>query len=174
MTTVPEAQVTVRFISLTKTDDLPAILGDTDFISRRIAPQTRVGCITPEPDLVLCESRDQRCSDDDREKTPTRIRHRDATPTTATNRFLALSELAYYLIFGSFVVMTVKNEPDPSWVVDGALTPHLLQLSVATAGSLLLLVAPLEVLAVVAMPLIGLIHVAPHRQRWWRPIEPKA
>ena len=78
-----------------------------------------------------------------------------ANPATAM-RFLALLDVAYYLAFSAFVLMTVTIEPDPSWLAPAA-TAEVLTHQVARLGGLALLMGLLHSLTIVLLPVLGLV-----------------
>jgi len=75
-----------------------------------------------------------------------------ANPRTGKN-FLVLMDIAYYLIFGSYVLFVIQWQRDPGWTqtVSGA----QLQASVARIGGMGLLMGLLHGLNVLMLPVIG-------------------
>ncbi len=78
-----------------------------------------------------------------------------ANPPTAM-RFLALLDLAYYLAFSSFVLMTATIEPYPSWLAPSG-TTEVLTHQAARLGGLALLMGLLHSLTIVALPVLGVV-----------------
>jgi hypothetical protein len=78
-----------------------------------------------------------------------------ANPPTAT-RFLSLLDVAYYLAFSSFVLMTATIEPYPSWLEQHG-TAEVLTHQVARMGGLALLMGLLHSLTIVVLPILGLV-----------------
>jgi hypothetical protein len=74
-----------------------------------------------------------------------------ANPRTGKS-YLVLTDVAYYLIFTSFVLFTVTFVPPLEWRVStGAQLEH----EVARVGGILLMIGVLHALNVVALPVIG-------------------
>ncbi|MFM2076877.1 MAG: hypothetical protein RJA49_767 [Actinomycetota bacterium] len=74
-----------------------------------------------------------------------------ANPRTGKS-YLVLTDVAYYLIFTSFVLFTVTFVPPFEWRVStGAQLEH----EVARVGGILLMIGVLHALNVVALPVIG-------------------
>lgn len=82
---------------------------------------------------------------------------------------LRLLDVAYYLIFGAYIVMTLLFEqPTPDFVLGQTLTPSIFWYGVLTEvqrlAGLLLLMGVLHVTLVVSLPVIGLVHAANQRR----------
>ena len=78
-----------------------------------------------------------------------------ANPPTAM-RFLALLDVAYYLAFSSFVLMTTTIDPYPSWLAQSG-TAEVLTHQLARLGGLALLMGLLHSLTIVVLPVLGLV-----------------
>jgi hypothetical protein len=78
-----------------------------------------------------------------------------ANPPTAM-RFLSLLDVAYYLAFSSFVLMTITIEPYPSWLAPSG-TAEVLTHQLARLGGLALLMGLLHSLTIVVLPVLGLV-----------------
>lgn len=83
-----------------------------------------------------------------------------STPETSAE-VLNLLDIAYYLIFGAYIVITLQFVPDH--VFEEALTGWLRQQLIRTGG-LLLLMGILHVALLVSMPVAGLVLRANHRR----------
>jgi hypothetical protein len=69
--------------------------------------------------------------------------------------YLVLMDFAYYLIFGAYILFSIKWEPDTGW--DEQVNAEQLQGSVVRIGGLLLLMGLLHGLNVLTLPVIGRI-----------------
>ena len=78
-----------------------------------------------------------------------------AHPPTAT-RFLALLDVAYYLVFTAGVLMTTTVEPEAAWLRAGGLADQLAH-CVGRYGELLLLMGVLHSLTIALLPGLGLV-----------------
>lgn len=67
--------------------------------------------------------------------------------------YLVLMDIAYYLIFGAYILFTIKWEPDTEW--GETVNAAQLQGSVVRLGGMLLLMGLLHGLNVLSLPLIG-------------------
>ena len=74
-----------------------------------------------------------------------------ANPRTGKS-YLVLTDVAYYLIFTSFVLFTVSFVEHKDWVDS---TGHQLKAEVARVGGILLIMGILHAANVVALPIIG-------------------
>jgi hypothetical protein len=74
-----------------------------------------------------------------------------ANPRTGKS-YLVLTDVAYYLIFTSFILFTVTFVAPPEWEVS---TGEQLKDEVARVGGILLIMGILHALNVVALPVIG-------------------
>ena len=75
-----------------------------------------------------------------------------ANPRTGKS-YLVLMDIAYYLIFGAYVLFTVKWEPDTDWGTE--VNAAQMQGTVVRFGGMLLLMGLLHGLNVLSLPLIG-------------------
>lgn len=90
-----------------------------------------------------------------------------ANPPTA-RRFLALLDIAYYLVFLAFVLIEARVAPDPAWLrVDGLAVQA--QDLLERVGGMLLLMGLLHSLTIAALPLLGLVFAD-----GWRRLPPQA
>ncbi|HUS42316.1 MAG TPA: hypothetical protein VMY16_06590 [Ilumatobacteraceae bacterium] len=69
--------------------------------------------------------------------------------------YLVLMDFAYYLIFGAYILFSIKWEPDTGW--EQQVNAEQLQASVVRIGGLLLLMGLLHGLNVLTLPVIGRI-----------------
>ena len=67
--------------------------------------------------------------------------------------YLVLMDFAYYLIFGAYVLFTIKFEPDTGWGQE--VNAEQLEASVIGVGGMLLLMGLLHGLNVLSLPIIG-------------------
>lgn len=84
-------------------------------------------------------------------------------PETGT-QVLRLLDIAYYLIFGAFTLMTLMFEPPmelPFW--DREFIDQLASQAVRLGG-LLMLMGVLHVLLLISLPVVGLVHMANERR----------
>jgi hypothetical protein len=86
-----------------------------------------------------------------------------AHPPTS-QRFLALLDIAYYLIFSALILMSTSVEPRREWLRPDGLA-HQLEWSTERIGVLLLLMGVLHSLTLVALPVIGLVFSTAWRKR---------
>jgi hypothetical protein len=75
-----------------------------------------------------------------------------ANPRTGKS-YLVLMDIAYYLIFGAYILFVIKWEPDTDWADE--VNAAQLQASVVRLGGMLLLMGLLHGLNVLSLPLIG-------------------
>lgn len=83
-----------------------------------------------------------------------------ANPRTGKS-YLVLMDFAYYLIFGAYILFSLKWEPDTGW--DQQVNADQVQASVMRIGGLLLLMGLLHGLNVLTMPVIGRIFTLNRR-----------
>ena len=74
-----------------------------------------------------------------------------ANPRTGKS-YLVLMDVAYYLVFASYILFTVTFEPSPQWERS---TAAVLQDQVVRVAGMLLLMGALHGLNVLSLPLIG-------------------
>lgn len=67
--------------------------------------------------------------------------------------FIVLTDVAYYLIFGAFILLTAKVDRPPDWSVDVA--SEQIQYQLLRSGGLLLLIGALHGINLVVLPVIG-------------------
>jgi hypothetical protein len=67
--------------------------------------------------------------------------------------YLVLMDFAYYLIFGAYVLFTIKFEPDTGWGQE--VNAEQLEAYVIRVGGMLLLMGLLHGLNVLSLPIIG-------------------
>ncbi len=75
-----------------------------------------------------------------------------ANPRTGKS-YLVLMDIAYYLIFGAYVLFVIKWEPDTGW--EDQVNAGQIQSSVVRLGGMLLLMGFLHGLNVLSLPVIG-------------------
>lgn len=83
-----------------------------------------------------------------------------ANPRTGKS-YLVLMDIAYYMIFGAYVLFVIKWEPDTDW--GDEVNAAQLQGSVARLGGMVLLMGMLHGLNVLSLPLIGRIFTLNRR-----------
>ena len=77
-----------------------------------------------------------------------------ANPRTGKS-YLVLMDFAYYMIFGAYILFSIKWEPDSGW--EQQVNAEQLQGSVVRIGGMLLLMGLLHGLNVLTLPVIGRI-----------------
>lgn len=84
-----------------------------------------------------------------------------ANPPTG-DRFLRLFDIAYYLIFAGYLLVTARSEPDPSWwpTAPGPQLEHAL----GRLGGMLLLMGLLHGAAIAGLPVVGLLFSSAWRR----------
>ncbi len=75
-----------------------------------------------------------------------------ANPRTGKS-YLVLMDIAYYLIFGAFILFTIQFDRDTGWTQEVGATQ--LEGSVVRVGGMLLLMGLLHGLNVLSLPVIG-------------------
>jgi type III secretory pathway component EscS len=75
-----------------------------------------------------------------------------ANPRTGKS-FIALMDVAYYLVFFAYILFTTRFEPDTGW--GQTVTPAQMQATAVRFGGILLIVGLLHGLNVLTLPLIG-------------------
>ncbi len=75
-----------------------------------------------------------------------------ANPRTGKS-FLALTDVAYYLIFVAFILFTARFEPDAEW--DGLVAAEQLKQATARVGGILLMIGVLHGVNLLALPVVG-------------------
>jgi hypothetical protein len=75
-----------------------------------------------------------------------------ANPRTGKS-FIVLTDVAYYLIFFSYILFTVSYEPKGGW--DDVVTPAQLQHETARIGGILLIIGLLHGINLLALPVMG-------------------
>lgn len=73
---------------------------------------------------------------------------------------LKLLDIAYYLIFGAFIVMTMMFEPPRELVAVESQFSDIVHLEMERLGGLLLLMGTLHAVLLLTLPVVGLIHSA--------------
>lgn len=82
-----------------------------------------------------------------------------ANPETGT-QVLRLLDIAYYLIFGAYIVMTLMFEPPRNLSFLDRQFADTLLFEAERLGGLLLLMGLLHVMLLLALPVVGLVHSA--------------
>lgn len=80
-----------------------------------------------------------------------------ANPATAS-RFLALFDIAYYLIFAGYLLLTASFEPELAWRVGGL--DAQLEDAFLRLGGMLLLMGILHGVAITVLPVVGLLFAS--------------
>jgi len=75
-----------------------------------------------------------------------------ANPRTGKS-YLVLMDVAYYLIFGAYVLITIRFEPPTDW--GDTVTAEQLQAETVRVAGLLILMGLLHGLNVITLPIIG-------------------
>lgn len=83
-----------------------------------------------------------------------------ANPRTGKS-YLVLMDIAYYMIFGAYVLFVIKWEPDTDW--GDEVNAAQLQGSVVRLGGMVLLMGLLHGLNVLSLPLIGRVFTLNRR-----------
>jgi len=83
-----------------------------------------------------------------------------ANPRTGKS-YLVLMDIAYYMIFGAYVLFVIKWEPDTDW--GDEVNAAQLQASVVRLGGMVLLMGLLHGLNVLSLPLIGRVFTLNRR-----------
>jgi hypothetical protein len=75
--------------------------------------------------------------------------------------YLVLMDFAYYLIFGAYILFTLRFEPDTGWAE--TVNARQLEASVVRIGGMLLLMGVLHGLNVLSLPVIGRLFTVNRR-----------
>ena len=78
-----------------------------------------------------------------------------ANPPTG-DRFLALLDIAYYLVFLAMILLTVSVSPERAWLGPDGLTSYL-EHAFMRIGDLLLFMGLLHSVTIVVLPILGLV-----------------
>jgi hypothetical protein len=89
-----------------------------------------------------------------------------ANPPTA-QRFLALLDIAYYLVFTAYVLIETRIAPEAAWLGPDGLVEHLPYLAGRVAG-MLLIMGVLHSVTIVVLPVLGLVFAD-----GWRRLPPE-
>ncbi len=81
------------------------------------------------------------------------------SPETGT-QVLRLLDIAYYLIFGAFILMTMLFEPPSDLPLSERQFPDHLYFEMVRLGGLLLAMAELHIVLLLSLPVVGLVHSA--------------
>jgi hypothetical protein len=77
-------------------------------------------------------------------------------PNAATGRtFIVLADVAYYLIFVAYILLTTSFQQRRAWGVFGTVTPDQVQHEVARVGGILAIIGVLHSVNLFLMPLVG-------------------
>ena len=79
----------------------------------------------------------------------------------SSKRFLALLDIAYYLIFTAFILMTTSFSAQADW---GGRLAAQAELELVRVGGLLLLMGILHAVTIAFLPIMGLVLAS----NWWR------
>ena len=85
-----------------------------------------------------------------------------SNPATS-ERFLAVLDIAYYLVFGAYIIMTTAFAADPDW--DGSLVDQV-EGELVRIGLLLLIMGVLHAITIATLPVMGLVFAS----SWWRAV----
>jgi hypothetical protein len=78
-----------------------------------------------------------------------------ANPPTG-DRFLALLDVAYYLVFVAMILLTASVSPEPAWLGPAGLTSYL-EHAFMRIGDLLLVMGLLHSVTIMTLPVLGLV-----------------
>ena len=78
-----------------------------------------------------------------------------------SERFLALLDIAYYLIFAAFILMTTSFSAQADW---GSRLAAQVEFELVRVGALLLLMGVLHAITIAFLPVMGLVLAS----NWWR------
>jgi multisubunit Na+/H+ antiporter MnhB subunit len=78
-----------------------------------------------------------------------------ANPPTG-DRFLALLDVAYYLVFVAMILLTASVSPEPAWLGPDGLTSYL-EHAFMRVGDLLLVMGLLHSVTIMTLPVLGLV-----------------
>jgi hypothetical protein len=67
--------------------------------------------------------------------------------------YIVLTDIVYYLIFGAYILFTIRVEPPLSWIHD--VTAALVKDELVRIGGILLIIGVLHGLNIVIMPILG-------------------
>jgi hypothetical protein len=81
------------------------------------------------------------------------------SPETGT-QVLRLLDIAYYLIFGAYIVMTLMFEPPRNLAISDRQFADTLMFETERLGGMLLLMGVLHIGLLLALPVVGLVHSA--------------
>ena len=81
--------------------------------------------------------------------------------SATSDRFLALLDIAYYLVFSAFVLMSTNFSAQTEW--GGRLTAQL-ELELVRVGGLLLLMGILHAITIAILPVMGLVFASNWRR----------
>lgn len=77
-------------------------------------------------------------------------------PNAATGKtFIVLADVAYYLIFTAYILLTTSFQQRTAWGVFGNVTPEQIQHEVARVGGILAIIGILHAVNLFLMPLVG-------------------
>ena len=83
-----------------------------------------------------------------------------SNPATS-ERFLAVLDIAYYLVFGAYIMMTTTFSADPDWA--GSLAGQL-EGELVRIGLLLLIMGVLHAITIAALPVVGVVFASSWRR----------
>lgn len=83
-----------------------------------------------------------------------------ANPRTGKS-FIVLMDVAYYLVFGAYILFTLRFEPPSDW--EQTVNANQLQFTTVRVGGILLIVGLLHGLNVLTLPIMGRIFTLNRR-----------
>jgi TRAP-type uncharacterized transport system fused permease subunit len=86
-----------------------------------------------------------------------------ASPGTGKS-FVVLTDVAYYLIFSAYILLTTSFQQRTAWGIFGNVTAEQVQDEVARIGGILLIIGVLHAINLVVLPIVGRL-LAPYRSR---------
>jgi hypothetical protein len=77
-----------------------------------------------------------------------------ANPRTGKS-FVVLTDVAYYLIFVAYILLTARFEQSPAWGIFGDITPEQVQHESARVGGMLAILGVLHAVNLILLPIVG-------------------
>jgi hypothetical protein len=77
-----------------------------------------------------------------------------ANPRTGKS-FIVLSDVAYYLIFVAYILLTARFEQSTAWGIFGNVTAEQMQHEAARLGGILAIIGTLHAINLIVLPIVG-------------------
>jgi len=77
-----------------------------------------------------------------------------ANPRTGKS-FVVLTDVAYYLIFSAYILLTMSFQQSTAWGVFGDVTPEQVEHEVMRVGGILLIIGMLHAINLIVLPVVG-------------------